>query len=462
MTKGIKQLIVPDGEFYKSVFRVAAPIALQSLITIGVNMLDTIMVGALGEQELSAASLANQFINIYHILCMGIGMGASVLIARYWGMREQELEQAKTALKKTVCLMMRFTLGLAAVFALLTWLLPGKIMKMYTPETGVIQLGATYFRYSVLTYFFLGLSLVSTLVLRCVGQVKLPLFVSMGAFLVNLAANYALIFGRMGMPKMGIAGAALGTLTARIFETGVICGYLFWKDDKIGFRLRNLGMDTGDLLREYVRISIPVLISDGILAIGGSAAAMVIGHLGVTFVAANAVTGVTQQMSTVVIQGIAQAGAIVTGQTLGRGEKQKAWNQGYGFLGLGIFLGLLSGVFIIMVKGTVINAYQLTPETAKTTLDLMNAISLIIVFQAANSIMTKGVLRGGGDTRTLMIADNIFLWLISLPLGMLAGFVFRLSAFWVYFFLKFDQVAKTIWCVLRLNSGKWIQKISVR
>lgn len=462
MIKWTKRLIVSDRKFYKSVFGLAAPIALQSLITIGVNMLDTIMVGTLGEPELSATSLANQFINIYHILCMGIGMGASVLISRYWGMKEQEPEKAESALRKTVCLMLRFTLGLAAFFALLTWFFPGRIMQMYTPEQGVIDLGETYFRYSVFTYFFLGLSLVCTLSLRCVGQVKLPLFVSMGALLVNLGANYALIFGHIGMPRMGIAGAALGTLIARIFETSVICGYLFWKDTGIGFRLQNLGMKTGDLLREYVRISIPVLISDGILAIGGSAVAMVIGHLGVTFVAANAVTGVTQQMSTVLIQGIAQAGAIVTGQTLGQGERQKAWDQGYGFLGLGAFLGLLSAAFIMMMSGTVINAYKLSSETAKTAGDLMNAISLIIVFQAANSIMTKGVLRGGGDTRMLMIADNIFLWVISLPLGILAGFVFRLSAFWVYFFLKFDQVAKTIWCVIRLNSGKWIQKISVQ
>ncbi len=456
----MNKLIVKDKSFYRQVLFLATPIALQSLISIGVNMLDTIMVGSLGEAALSATSLANQFITIYHIFCMGIGMGASVLVSRYWGMREAEPEKASEALKKTVCLMLRLAMSLALLFALATLLIPEVIMSMYTPEKEIIELGAVYFRYSVITYFFLGLSLVSTIAMRSVGQVRLPLLVSVGAFFVNLGANYAFIFGKLGMPKMGVAGAALGTLIARVFEMSVICGYLLFKDDRIGFRLKHLKMKTKDLLGEYVRISIPVLISDGILALGNNTVAMVIGRLGVTFVAANAITAVTQQMSTVLIQGVSQAGAIVTGQTLGKGEKDKAMAQGYGFLGLGAALGMVSAAFIMSVGGLIIGSYNVSPETAEVARQLMNAISLIIVFQATNSIMTKGVLRGGGDTKMLMLADNIFLWVLSIPLGLLAGFVFKLPAFWIYVCLKFDQVAKAFWCVFRLSSGKWIKKIS--
>lgn len=437
----------------------ALPIAMQSLITIGVNMLDTIMVGQLGETELSAVSLANQFINIYHIFCMGIGMGASVLVSRYWGMREREPEKAMEALKKTICLMVRLTLALALLFALVTLFIPETIMKTYTVETDIIENGVIYFKYSIITYFFLGLSLVCTIVLRSVGQVQIPLYVSVGAFAVNLVANYGLIFGKLGMPKMGIAGAALGTLIARLYEAAVICGYLFFVDKKIGMRLKHLTMKTRDLLGEYIRISIPVLISDGILAIGNNSVAMVIGRLGQSFVAANAITSVTQQMSNVLIQGVCQAGAIVTGQTLGEGDKEKAQDQAYGFLGFGLGLGMVSAIVIMAISRPVISAYQVADTTANMAAQLMNAISLIVVFQATNSIMTKGVLRGGGDTRMLMLADNIFLWVLSIPLGLLAGFVLKLPPFWIYFFLKFDQVAKAVWCVLRLRSGKWIKKI---
>ncbi|MBP5151510.1 MAG: MATE family efflux transporter, partial [Lachnospiraceae bacterium] len=232
-------------------------------------------------------------------------------------------------------------------------------------------------------------------------------------------------------------------------------------DKKVFFRIKDILMKTGSLLKEYIRISIPVLISDGILAIGNNSVAMVIGHLGGTFVAANAITSVTQQLSTVVISGVSQAGAIVTGITLGEGDRDKTMRQGYRFFGLGLVLGLLSAGFIVFFSDAIIGYYKnVSGETVATAKQLMNAISLIIVFQGTNSIMTKGVLRGGGDTKILMLADNIFLWVLAIPLGILAGFVFHLSAFWIYIFLKSDQIVKTFWAFLRLRSKKWIKKIS--
>ena len=457
------KLFQNEPKFYKGVFALALPIALQSLISIGVNMLDTIMVGSLGENALSATSLANSFISIYHIFCMGLGMGASVLVSRYWGMKKAadgHEEEAGHALKQTVCLMLRITVGLAALFALATLLMPSLLMKMYTSDEEIIRLGDIYFRWSIITYFFLGTSLVSTIVLRSVGQVRLPLYVSIGAFFVNLGANYAFIFGKFGAPRMEIAGAALGTLIARLFEAIMIVGYLFFVDKKIQFRVKDLFMKTSSLIGEYIRISIPVLISDAILAIGNNSVAMVIGHLGAAFVAANAITSVTQQLSTVVIQGVSQAGAIVTGQTLGLGDKKKTMQQGWMFLGLGFALGALSAIFILAVSKPIISTYNVSEDTVNIAGQLMAAISLIILFRATNSIMTKGVLRGGGDTKMLMLADNIFLWVLSIPFGILAGFVFHWPAFWIYVALKSDDIVKTVWCVIRLRSEKWIKKIS--
>ena len=219
-------------------------------------------------------------------------------------------------------------------------------------------------------------------------------------------------------------------------------------------------MKTNSLLSEYVKISIPVLISDAILAFGNNSVAMVIGHLGATFVAANAITSVTQQLSSVLVQGVSQAGAIVTGQTLGTGDKEKTMEQGWLFLGIGFALGLLSAIFIMAISSPIISSYEVSEDTVKIAEQLMAAISLIMIFQATNSIMTKGVLRGGGDTKILMVADNAFLWIISIPLGLLAGFVLHLPAFWIYICLKSDQIIKTFWCVFRLKSRKWIKKIS--
>ena len=416
-------------------------------------MMDTIMIGTVGETQLSAVSLANQFINIFHIFCMGIGMGASVLVARYYGMKDNK------SLKNTITIMLRLCLAMASLFCLLTILMPEAIMRIYTVEENIIRTGIEYLNWSIVSYFFLGLSLTCTIVLRNVGQVKIPLYTSIGAFFVNVGANYIFIFGKFGAPRMEAAGAALGTLIARIFEFSIICGYLLFKDKEIGYRIKDLFGKVGKLWKEYIRISIPVLISDGILALGNNSVAMVIGRLGESFVAANAVTAVTQQLSSVVISGFSQAGAIVTGYTLGEGDRKKAHDQGYAFLGLGIVFGLIAAGLVFVISGPMISAYDLSPQTQEIAKQLMLSIEIIIVFQATNSIMTKGVLRGGGDTKVLMLADNIFLWVASIPLGYLAGLVLHMPAFWIYFALKIDQVLKAIWCVIRLRSGKWIKKI---
>lgn len=452
--KLFRTLYIKEPEFYKLVAKIAIPIALQSLITTGVNMMDTLMISALGETQLSAVSLANQFIMLFQGCCMGIGMGASVLVSRYYGMREPE------AIRKTLAIMLRLCLGIGAVFCVITILTPRGIMHIYTPDGNIVEQGEIYLKWSVVTYFLLGLSLTCTLVLRSVGKVQIPLFTSIAAFFINVGANYLFIFGKCGMPRMEVAGAAVGTLIARLFEFAVICGYLFLKDKVIGFRIRHLFMKTGALWKEYIRISLPVLISDMIFMLGNNTVAMVIGRQGESFVAANAVTTMTQQLSSVLTQGMAQAAAIVTGYALGEGSREKAQRQGYALLGLGIAFGIFASCIIMLISDPMIKAYNVSDETARIAQQLMTAISITVLFQATNSIMTKGTLRGGGDTKILMITDNIFLWVLSIPLGILAGFVLHMPAFWIYFFLKIDQVAKAIWCVVRLRSGKWIKKIS--
>ncbi|MBR5424978.1 MAG: MATE family efflux transporter [Clostridiales bacterium] len=458
------KLFKKDAHFYKKVFVLGFPIALQTLVTVFVGMLDNIMLSHYSQDTFSAASLANAYVLIFQIFCMGLGMGASVLVSRYYGMKKanDNVEKADVSLKQTVCLMLRLMLLFATVFAIGAIAMPKLIMTSYTGKEELISLGATYLRWSTLTFFFLGLSLVIAIVLRSVGQSRFPLYVSIGALVVNLTGNYILIFGHFGAPKMGIAGAALATFIARVFEAMLDLGYLVIIDTKIGFRIRHMFMKTKTLISEYLRVCIPVLISDAILAFGSNAVTMVIGHLGSDFVAANSITTVTQQLSTVLIQGVCQAGAIITGQTLGKGKKEQAEEQGWLFLGMGFALGFLSALFIFFTKTPVIQSYgkETTAEAVSIAYQLLNAISLIIIFQATNSIMTKGVLRGGGDTKVLMFADNIFLWAMALPLGILAGFIFELPAFWIYFFLKSDQIAKTIWCVWRLRSRKWIKKIS--
>ena len=454
---GLKQIrwkeYVGDRAFYKKLIYIAVPVALQQLITVGINLMDTIMLSSMGDAQLSAASLAGQFVNMFQIFCMGISMGASVLTARYWGMQDIH------SLRKTVTIMLRFASVFVLAFGGFTAIAPQLVMGLYTTDPEITKYGCEYLAYMVPCFLCIGFSLTCTGVLRTVKQVKIPLVCSIIAFFVNVFLNWVFIFGKLGMPRMEIAGAALGTLVARVFELVFICGYFFLKDKRIGYRLKHLTMKCRDLVGEYFKTCVPVLISDGLLAIGNNTVGIIMGHIGTTFTAANAITTIAQQLTSVVIQGICHASAIITGHTMGEGDMERAKKQAWTFLGLGFVLGLVSAGLIMIFKNPVINWYQVSGETKEIAGELMNAISFIVVFQSMNSILTKGVLRAGGDTRFLMAGDILFLWAASIPLGSLAGLVLHWPAFWIYTMLKIDQIIKCVWCTFRLKSGKWMKKI---
>ncbi len=441
-------------DFYRKMAVIAIPVSLQQLITVGINLMDTIMLSDMGDAQLAASTLAGQFITLFQICCMGIGMGASVLTSRFWGMKEMD------SLKKTVTIMLRFVFVFAAIFTVATIASPELIMRIYTPDSDLIHYGAVYLRWMIPTYILMGLSLTCTIVLRTVGQVKIPLICSFFAFYVNVFFNWVFIFGNFGAPRMEIAGAALGTLIARVFEFLFICGYFFVVDKKIRYRIKAIVMNCGDLVKEYFRVSIPVLISDGLLALGNNAVAMIMGHIGDTFVSANSVTVVVQQLSSVLTTGIANASGIITGHTMGEGDYGKAQKQGYTFLVLGFLIGCVAALIVALLRTPIINYYNISDEAKAIAYDLMDAIILIIIFQSMNSILTKGVLRAGGDTKFLMLGDILFLWVASIPLGALAGLVFHWSSFWIYTMLKIDQIIKCVWCFFRLRSGKWLKKIN--
>ena len=443
-----------DRSFYKKMAQIALPVSAQQLITVGINLMDTIMLSSMGDLQLSASSQASQFINLFQICCMGIGMGASVLTSRFWGMQE------KNSLKKAVTIMLRIVLVFATLFFAFTALRPDLVMRIYTTNSETVHYGVLYLRWIVPTYYCMGLTMTCTIVLRSVGEVKIPLLSSVLAFFINVFFNWVFIFGNLGAPRMEIAGAALGTLIARIFELVFICGFFLFKDVRIGYRVKHLLMPCRDLMDEYLRISIPVLISDGLLALGNNSVAMVMGRIGDTFVAANSVTNVVQQLSSVLTQGIFQASGIITGYTIGQGDYQKAEKQGYTCLMIGALAGCFAAVVIQIIKGAVIGYYQVSPEAKEISWELMNAISFIVIFEGMNSVLTKGVLRAGGDTKFLMVGDILFLWIASIPLGALAGLVWHWPAFWIYCMLKIDQILKCILCFVRLRSGKWIKKIA--
>lgn len=448
------RLFVRDKAFYKEAALLAAPVLLQNMITIGVNMLDTIMLGSFGELQLSGSSLANSYISIYQILCMGIGSGAAVLTAQFWGAKDIP------AIRKIYTLMLRIGLCIALLFTVGSLACPALIMRVFTPDEDVIAMGVRYLRLIAPTFVLMGISTTSTIILRSVHDVKFPLITSIVSFASNLFLNWVFIFGKFGVPRMEIAGAAVATVLARLIETALVVGYLLLCDQKICFRLRHLFESCAGYLGTYLRYSVPVIISDFLLGMGNTAVTVIVGHLGSSFVSANAIVSLIVRLSTVMNQGIANAGSIMTGHTLGRGERDKAHRQGITFLCLSVAMGLAASAIILLLAPAIIGAYNITEETREIAFALIEAVSVMVIFQATQSMLTKGVLRGGGDTRFLMFADIAFMWICSIPLGYLAAFVWHMSPFWIYLFLKIDYIIKTLICAWRLRGDKWMRMVA--
>lgn len=449
----MNKLFVRNKRFYWLLISLALPVVFQNMITIGVNIVDTMMLGSYGEIQLSASSLANDFINLFQFLCMGVGSGAAVLTSQYYG------RQDFSNVKKTVTLMLRFITLIAVFCMLLAAVCPAAIMRIYIQDPQVVAMGVLYLRISVPTFILHGITQTLTLTLRSIRDVKVPLAASIVSFFTNIFFNWVFIFGHFGAPEMQIAGAALGTVLARIVEFAIIAGYFFFRERHIQYRIRDVFCSVRDLIPVYFRYSVPVIFSDFLLGTGNSMVSVVIGHISTSFVAANSIVTMIQRLSSVMTQGVGQASAVLTGNRVGNGEVDKAVEEGRTMIVLSFLLGLVTGGIILLIGPAIINAYSIPAQTRDIAMQLLAAISLMVVFQSLQSVLTKGILRGGGDTRYCMIVDAGFLWLVSIPFGWIGGVMIGTSAFITYILLKLDWIIKVILCLRRFHSRVWIKKV---
>ena len=448
------QIFVKDKRFYRQALLIALPVVAQQTINMGVNLMDTVMLGALGEVPISGSSLANQFFFIFNVLCLGMGGGAAVMTGQYWGAEDRQ------SIHKAITIMLRICIAMALVFSSIAFLFPKQILAIYTNEPAVIESGARYLKILSVAFLFHGVNLTTIIILRTVGLAKLGFYTSCMSFVVNVAGNWIFIFGNLGAPRLEIAGAALATVIARIAEFAITVGFLLFVDERIGYRWKRFLAKTDPvILREFMYTAVPVIISDGLLTLGNNGLAMIMGRMGREMVAAHTITNVTVHLSMLFNMGLASTSSVMTANTVGGGDYDDAMQQGVTFLALSAMIGVLGGVLVNILKPFVVNFYNVTPETKAIATQLMTVIAFLMVFQAVQSVMTKGVLRGGGDTRFLMVADVLFLWILSVPLGYLSAFVWNMPPYMVYFFLRIDFIAKSIWCVFRLRSGKWIKKV---
>ena len=440
-------------EFYRLTIHLLIPVMLQQLITTGINFLDNIMVGSFGETSIAAASLANQFYAIFQFISMGLGSGAIVMSSQFWGSGERD------ALKTVAAIALRFTLAVSAVFLVVSVAFPAGVLRIYSSDPAVVEAGKTYLRLIGCTFIFAGMSSTATYLLRSTGHVKIPLISSIVAFFLNLFFNYVFIFGALGFPRLEIVGAAVGTVIARAFEFCFIFGYFCLKDTNFGYRLKHFFRKDKNLLSKYIRFSLPVIISDTLLGVGISMGSVIVGHISAEFVAANSIVQTGNQLLTIGNSAMAGASAVVIGNTIGAGDTEKAYRQGVAYVVISVLFGAVCSGLIFILQNPYMRLYDISAGTVEMAKSFFLFLIIMSPIQTLAFVTSKGILRGGGDTRFLMVFDSILVWVFSLPLGALAGLVWHLTPFWIFFFLKLEFGAKGIICTIRFFSKKWIRVI---
>ncbi len=440
--------------FYKNVLALIIPIALQNLINVGVTAADVIMLGRVGEKVLSGASLAGQVQFIMTLLFAGITSGANVLTAQYWGKKDT------TSIEKVLGIGLLIGTVTAAIFSGLALLIPGGLMKIYSSDPEVIAQGIKYLQIVGISYIFMAVTQVYLNIMRSIERVMISTGIYSISLLINVGLNWLLIFGNLGAPKMGIRGAALATLTARISEMLMAMLYAHFRNHVVKIRFSYILHPDAALMKDYLTYSLPVVLNEVMWGIGSSANTAIIGHLGSPAVAANSVAQMAKQLAQVVTLGVANATAIYLGKTIGEHKIELAKSYSKRFIWLSIGLGVLGAAIILCAIPLARSGLALSDE-AKNYLGFMFFVmAYFTIAQSYNGTMIIGVFRSGGDTRFGLFMDVSTMWGFSIILGALAAFVFHAPVKVVYAILMCDELIKVPMGTLRYKQYKWLRDVT--
>ena len=440
--------------FYKGVFALVVPMALQNLINVGVTAADVIMLGKVGEKVLSGASLAGQVQYIMTLFLFGLTSGATVLTAQYWG------KEDKKTIEKILALGMKAAIIVTAIFTVAALLIPDLLMQIFTTDPEVIAEGVKYLRIIAFSYVAVGITQTYLYIMRSVERVVVATVVYLISLICNVILNAIFIFGLFGLPAMGIEGAALATLIARLLEVVLVFGYarIFNKDIK--FHFSHFWHSEKLLRQDFFRYAIPVIVNEVMWGLGTAANTAVLGHMGSAAVAANSVAQVARQLATVVAFGLSSATAIYLGKTIGERKLEHAKAYAKKFLFLSVLMGAIGGLLILAAIPIVNNTMSLTPEAQEYLKVMFIVMSYFVIGQAYNSTMVVGVFRSGGDTRFGLLLDVSTMWGCSILFGFLAAFVFKCSVPVVYVILMSDEIIKIPITTWRYLKYKWLQDVT--
>ena len=441
-------------EFLKSAALLVVPVAMQNLITTAINSLDVIMLGRVNEIVLAGASLGNQVYFNMSLFLFGITSGAAVLIAQYWGKKDLD------SIKAIFGLGMKLGIAVSSLFALSAFFLPELLMRIFTDDTEIIRQGEIYLRIVCFSYPFTAVNMIYLNTMRSMEKVKIATLAYSVSFFVNLIANGVLIFGLLGFPALGAAGAAWGTVIARFSESLVILFYDRKINRTLKFSIKFLVSKNGLLTRDFWKYALPVIINELSWGTGISMITGILGRLGSSVVAANAVAQVARQLSMIIGFGVAAAAAIEIGKKIGEGNREGAKDLGRRYAVLSVITGFIGAAVILIALPVMLKFLVLTPDAAKYLKMMMLVMSYFVIGQSINSCFVVGIFRAGGDTRFGLFFDLTFMWGIAILGGWIAAFVFHAPVTVVYMILLSDEVLKMPVAYGRYKSYKWLKNVT--
>lgn len=448
--------MIKETAFYRVFFALTLSLALQNLLTFGVNLMDTVMLGRYSQEAMSGVSLCNQIQFLLQMLVGGAGEGAVVLASQYWGKHEPE------PIRHIIGVALRFGAALSALLSALVLLFPERLLRLLSNDDAVITQGMAYFQIVCFSYIIFTVTNILVASLRSIGAVRIGYVVSFSTLCINVTLNYLLIYGNLGCPELGVRGAAIATLASRCVELLIVIYYLKYREKQLNLTLRKLIFIDASYVRDYDRVCAPVLVNQALWGVAQMVQTGILGHLGGDVTAANAIAVQVYQVLSVVAYGAASASGVVVGRSIGAGRWGALRPMVYTLQALFIAIGLASGGLIFLARAPILAVFggALTERARGLALRFMAVIAVTTVGTSYQMACDNGIIRGGGDTGFSARMNLISMWGVVVPFSAMAAFWWRSPPEVVFFLLKWDQIYKIVPVALRLHSWKWVRNVT--
>lgn len=434
----------------RQLIKIAVPIAIQGVVSTTLGLVDDLMVGFLGEVELAAVGVGNQIFLIHYMLIYGMTSGTSTFVAQFYGAND------KKNMRRCIGFSVTAMLAVSTFIFIIGTVFTRELLSFYTNDTQVLELAVVYMRTNSLQFIFIAYSVPVMMGFQASQQTKLPMLVSVVVFTTNTFLNYLFIYGKFGMPMLGVQGAALGTVIARLMQVLIVTGFLFSSNNMFKGPIRDYFDYNKELVRRIIKNATPTTANEVLWGVGQTMYAAAFNRIGTTAFAAFQAAGSISSIFFFAAFSVGDASLTLIGQRLGEGKKEEAWRTSKYLLKVGVLLGALTGLVMMLLSKPFSELFNLS-ENGK------HYIFLILIIQGVfmsltlhNGIQITGTLRAGGDTRFAMLAESGCVWLVAVPLAFASAMLWQLPIYFAVILVKMEEVVKFFVVFKRYVSKKWM------